>query len=424
MRTISAIIIAALSGALAVPPAFGQIGIVPGRDVAPPNPYFDSVETTFRLDAGLVAIPDPGENLENQLLFDVSAGVELEVLTENGRRWGVVGALRAERDSGRRGWGGRIGNCPPGTGDCATVLVAGVAHAVRNPVSGFHTSGAGGADDTRLAVEEAYGFVHTGWGELRLGYGAGAADIDAERGPTAFRLSRADGGRVDLTGLSGARTTNMTSGRSPKIMFRSIQLGQVSSVGVGRVTVSYTPAVRECGVDVCASEYGPAGLLSPVFDDVVELGGRYEIHRGEHEFAASVGYALGQDATDRAGFDHIRTVDFGLSWRRGDWRAGARWLRSNSGATGDGDYEAWSISGGYEIGDWLAALEFAVFSDDLVHVDGRSAQLSASKLLGDRWVVGGGLQAAEREDPVISLGGRRRVLLENTQLFVELGWQF
>jgi hypothetical protein len=424
MRTISAIYIAALSGALAGPPAFGQAATGPYSTDDAAHSRFDNIETEFRFDAGVVVLFDADDRVDESVLFDVSAGFDLEVLTDDGRRWGVVTTLRGERDSGRRAWGGRVGDCAPGQADCPVLMVAGQPHPVQSPVSGLRTTGPVADEGTRFAVEEAYAYLHTGWGELRAGYGAGAADVDAEKGPTAFRLSRADGGRVDLSGLSGARTRNGTSGRALKLLFRSIPLGQVSTIGVGRVLASYTPAVRDCGVDLCAREYGPAGMLSPVFNDVVEVALRYEIHRGESEFAASLGHSWGQDATGRPGFQSIQTADFGLSWRNGPWQAGARWLRSNSGVVASGDYEAWSVSVGVESGSWLTTFEYADFSDDLAHSDGATAQLSASRLLGDRWVMGGGVQASRREEPVLTTIGRQSIALEDTRLFAEVGWQF
>ncbi|WP_339746297.1 hypothetical protein [uncultured Maricaulis sp.] len=357
-------------------------------------------------------------------MFDVDAELKLETFTASGQRWGFVLGGRLERDSGRRAWGGRVGNCPAGSGDCATILVDGTPRGVRAASSGFQSAVTEADEGTRIALQSGYGYLDIGWGELRMGYGAGAADLDPASGPTAFRLSRADGGRVDLTGLSGARTRNLTSGVSPKLVYRSIAVGQSSSIGSLRIALSFTPRVRDCGVDACAWRAGPAGLLSPVSDDVWEFGGRYEIRRGEHEFAASLGLSEGAEATGLAGFAGISTRDVGLRWTHGGLSAGARWLRSNNGVASDGAYEAWSVSAALEQGPWLTALELARFSDDLVHVDGQTVQLSASRLVGEHWVVGGGIQAASRDDPVTGPLGRSETRLNGSAIFLELGWQF
>ena len=413
-RTSSAILVAALSGTLAGPPAFSQST----------SETTTGFEAQFRLDLGSVWRAGDGTDLSSDLLFDLDAELELENFTRSGRRWGFVLGGRIERDSGRRAWGGRVGDCPPASADCAGIPVGGSMRAVRSASSGFQSAVTESSDGTRIALQSGYGFVDIGWGELRLGYGAGAADLDVAGGPSAFRLSRADGGRVDLTGLSGARTRNLVSGNSPKLVFRSIALGQASSVGSVRLSSSFTPRVRDCGVDACAWQDGPAGLLSPVFNDVWELGGRYQIQRGEHEFSVSLGLGEGSEASGLAGFAGISMRDAGFLWTHGPFSAGARWLRSNNGIASNGDYEAWSVSAAFEQGPWLTALELARFSDDLIHVDGETVQLSTSRLVGEHWVIGGGLQATRREDPIVTPLGREQISLSGSALFIELGWQF
>ncbi len=424
IRTFSAILVAALSGSLAGPPALAQMAQSPDLSSRSSVQPASGFQPELRLDIGSAWLAGIDAAPSSDFLFDLDAELQLETYTDSGRRWGFVLGGRVEQDSGRRAWGGRVGDCPPGLADCASTSVAGTARAVRAGSSGFQSATAGASDPTRVALQSGYGYVDIGWGELRAGYGSGAAVLDAERGPTAFRLSRADGGRVDLTGLSGARTINLSSGYSPKLVFHSIALGQASTIGSFRLATSFTPRVRDCGVDHCAWGDGPAGLVSPVFDDVWEIGARYEIRRGDNAFAFSLGASEGSEATGLAGFSGISTRDAGFSWSRGAMSAGARWLRSNNGIAADGSYEAWSISTAWEQGPWLTSLELARFSDDLVHVDGKTVQLSSSRLVGERWVVGGGVQASTRDDPVLTPAGRDEIRLEGAAIFAELGWQF
>lgn len=413
-RTSSAILVAALSGILAGPPALSQTTI--GAT--------DGDQPELRIDVGAVWLSGSDAAASSEILYDIDAELEFESFTDSGRRWGFVLGARIERDSGRRAWGGRVGDCPAGLGDCASTLVDGSVRPVRSTASGFQSAVPGYGDGTRIALQSGYGFLDIGWGEVRAGYGPGAADLDAARGPSAFRLSRADSGRVDLTGLSGARTRNLSSGNAFKLVYRSIAIGQSSSVGSLRIASSFTPRIRDCGVDHCAWQAGPAGSVSPVFDNVWEFGARYEILRGENEFAFSLGLSEGAEASGISGFTGLSTQDAGFHWSRGSFSAGARWLQSNNGIGSDGGYEAWSVSVAMEQGSWLTALELAQFSDDLVHVDGRTVQLSASRLIGERWVLGGGIQAARREEPVVTLSGREQIELTATAIFVELGWQF
>lgn len=415
MRTISAILIAALSSVLAGPPAFARDGNSSASDE-------DSGAPRLRLDAGTVVRAGDGDAA---ILFDFDGSLEFERFTRTGRRYGLVVGGRLERDKGRRGWGGLAGDCPAGSADCATASDAsGADRPLLAPVSGFRSAGPADGERTRGAIDAAYVFYDTGWGELRAGYGPGAARLDAVSGPAAFRLTRADGGRVNTGLLSGARTANPSSGQDPKLVFRSVALGQESSVGTLRLSASYTPAVRNCGVDICAREYGPAGLLSPVSDDVAELGLHYAVRRGGHEWEFGLGTARGGDATGRPGFIGIETHDAGLAWSHGAWSAGVRGLVSNNGLAGDRGYTAWSASGGYETGSWLFTLEYAGFSDDAVHVDGAGWQAGGSRLIGERWLLGGGVQAMRRREPILTPSGRRQRELDALTAFVELGWQF
>lgn len=413
-RTNSAISIAALSAALAAPPAFS----FQSAD------EFSETQTELRVDVGAVLSLGSEHKDDPAFLYDIETEFEFERLTESGRRWGLVAGGRAERDLGRRAWGGRVGDCPAGVADCATVSGAPVSLPGQGGFSGFHTAGPETSDAFRLGIEEAYFYAHTGWGEVRLGYGPGAAQLDAARGPTAFRLSRADNGRVDVTGLSGARTLNVSSGYSPKLVFRSIELGQVSTIGLFRVSASYTPRVRDCGVDVCFREYGAAGLVRPVSDQVVEFAGHYEVRRDAFTLEASFGFSEGSDATDRPGLDGLSTQDAGVKLQHGALQFGARWLRSNNGLASNGSYEAIAVSAGYESGPWLTTIEWAGYSDDFVHSSGSTTQVSASRLIGERWVAGVGVQRSDRSEPVVAPAGRRSVEPEATAVFVELGWRF
>jgi len=407
VRTSSATLLAALSGALAAPPAFPQ-----SAASTPFQSVLETAEPRLDIDAGSVA--RSGEDADNPL-FDVDFSLTMEGFTDAGRRAGLVLGGRVERDSGRRARGGLAGDCPPGTGDCGSL---------EGPVSEFRSAGSADGTRTRTALEEAYLYYDTGWGELRLGYGPGAAQLDAVGGPAAFRLSRADGGRVNTDGLAGPGTANLASGWSPKIVFRSVALGQETSVGTLRASASFTPQVRDCGVDVCHREYGPAGLVGPVFDNMAEFGLRYAVRRGEHGFELSLGAASGEEASGRPGFDRIVTWDAGLSWRHGAWSAGLRGLVSDNGLAGERGHQAWAASAGYESGPWLYTVEYAGFSDDAVHVDGTTWQIAGSRLVGERWLAGGGLRVSERSEPFLLPSGRVQQRREAMTAFLELGWQF
>jgi len=390
---------------LTAPPTFSQ-----------DNSGFDA-ETRWQFDAGAVVVL--GEDDQAELLGDFEARLDWEAITSEGRRWGFVLAGRVERDPSRTGWGGRVGQCPAGQADCAD---DGSGNALRGVTSGLQAGADESFDDFRGALTLAYGFAHFGYGEVRLGYGDGAARLDAVAPPTSFRLSRADNGRVDLTGLSASRTFNYASGQSPKLVFRSIALGQTRTIGSFRGSLSYTPTADGCGVDVCDYQDGPIGVSVPQIEDVLELGGLYEIQRGETDVSFSIGYATGSAEPAGPALTDLQVLDAGLRFDRNGWSGGVRWLHSNNAT--DGDYEALSASLAREQGDWLYALEWAGFSDNTVHADGQTLQLGASKLIGDHWLAGLGLQYGERDEARVTPAGRRAETVDSTTFFIELGWRY
>lgn len=386
---------------------------------APPTFSQDtsSAQSSLQIDAGLVLALNDGE--QSDVFADLEARLEWENITREGRRYGFVLAGRAERDPNRAGWGGSAGTCPDGIADC---VGDGSGNVIRGASSGLFASQSGQFNPLRGALTEAYGYVHMGYGEVRVGYGDGAARLDAVVPPTAFRLSRADNGRVDITGLSSSRTYNYASGQAPKIVLRSIALGQARSVGSFRGSFSYTPEASGCGVDYCDHAPDAPGVLSTDIENIVEAGLSYELHRGDTELSFSLGYASGQAVSAVPVFEDLDVIDAGMRVQRGAWSGGVRWLSGNN-ATG-GDYEALSASIARESGDWLHALEWSNFGDNTVHADGQSIQIGGSKLIGDHWLAGVGLQFSERQEAIITQQGRRHLERDSTTFFLEVGWRY
>ncbi len=391
---------------------------------APPTFSQDSsnAETSLQIDAGLVFALNEADHAD--VLADLEARFEWETITRQGRRYGFVLAGRAERDPNRIAWGGSAGACPDGVADCAG---DGSGNVLRGATSGLYAAPTGTADLLRGELIQAFGYVHMGYGEIRLGYGDGAARLDAVAPPTAFRLSRAETGRVDLSELSASRSYNYASGQAPKIILRSISLGQARSIGSFRGSLSFTPEAGGCGVDYCDHASGTNGVLAAEIDNVIEAGAFYELHRGETELSFSFGYASGgytpgQSAPAPTIFRDLEVWDAGIHVQRGAWSGGARWLSSNN-ATG-GDYEVLSASVARESGDWLYAVEWSKFGDNTVHADGQTIQVGGSKLVGDHWLAGIGLQHSERQDAVTTPLGRRAVEHDSTTIFLEIGWRY
>ena len=420
-RTTSAILFAALSGTLAGPPASAQDADFPDYD---PFAADDVSVVSWRADIGLVLLAGDMPDGDAEVLADIELGFDFETFTEAGRRWGFVLTGHAERDLTGNSHGGRVGDCPPGTGDCAAAGPNGSPMTPIAPGSGLFSGGSGSSDRVRAMISDAYLFADTGWGELRLGYGSGAARLDPVGGPAAARLVRADGGHLQAGGRTAIRTETPFSGHDPKLVFRSIALGQETSVGTIRVAASYTPEVSQCGVDYCPRRTGETGQVSAISTDVAELSVTYNLRRGEHQWAFSAATSKADGVDGVVGFEPISSLDAGLSWCWNDWLAGGRWQRSNNGVAADGDLETWSASIGLEQGDWLTAVEYAAFSDDFIHADGETWQAAASRLVGESGLVAFGIQSVTTQEPFIRASGRTRQSDRSTTAFVELGWRY
>ncbi len=425
-RTTSAIFFAALSGTLAGPPAFSQSPVFPDNPTSSTADPFDlgtEHSLVWRADLGLVLLAGETPAERPAWLGNAELGVEFESFTQSGRRWGWVLAGRAERDLSRSAHGGLAGSCPAGSGDCAALSTGQAATPIAAD-SGLYSDGAEAGDRVRGMISNAYMFADTGWGEMRLGYGPGAARLDPVGGPATARLIRADGGHLLAAVTDAIRTESHLSGHDPKLVFRSIALGQEASVGTLRASFSFTPEVSQCGVDFCPRQTGPGGQVGSVSEAVSELALTYDIRRGPHEWAASIAtsQAGGVDGPD--GFEPVSSVDAGLSWRWQDWRAGGRWRRSNNGVAGPGALEAWSVSAGWEQGAWLTTLEYAASSDDFIHRDTAIWQAATSRLVGEHGLVAFGLQSGETSSPVLTGTGRSRVEADHVTAFIELGWRY
>jgi len=317
----------------------------------------------------LLALPDTGET-DQSALADLLLRTEAERFFQSGLRAGIELDVGWRRDNGREGVG------------------------LQGPVGGAFTGRVFSAADPagpRGDLTTAGVFVRGGWGELRAGRGAGAADRDASSPALPFRLLRADGGLVDPSGRNVVRTRNMLTGRAAKISIRSQRLFGL------RAGVSYTPEPDACGLDACA----PQGQA---FEHGIEAAFSFEhLFRGpDLRVEASVEAAAAQRADTLAVIGGLTAEDpwarsGRLALSRGAWSLGAAALVSNDGLSG-GAYTAVSGFLSREAGDWLAALEAGAADSDLSGEESRVVQFGASRLIGDHWVAGGALSWSARED--------------------------
>ncbi len=302
------------------------------------------------------------------VFFDAGARIEAERFLENGWRIGFESGYRGRRDDGRRGVGlsGQAGGAFSGRA--------------------FDPDDPSGA---RGDLETAALFLRTGWGELRAGRDEGAAAREAAQPLLPLRLHRLDLLRLDPSGRNLVRTRNTLTGRAAKLTVSSRRFFGV------RASASWTPEPDDCGLDAC-----PPRSLD--LENGVELGASFDhVFRGSGlAVLASVEAASAQRGPDAAVTPGLEGEDpWALSGRfavsRGGWSAGVSALETNDGFA-SGGYAAIAGFLAYERGDWLAALEAGDAASDLSGEDGRRVQASASRLIGDHWVAGGGLAWSRR----------------------------
>lgn len=376
----------------------------------------EAIEFDAALKADAVARLGSETGREQGLLGDVTLEIGAESITEGGLRFGAAGTVRAQADEGRRGFARQVGDCPGVLADCPATEGRGLA----GLLTGLHSVPGLDTEAVDLAVEAAYLYVKTGFFEVRLGRGPGAAVLEADPLPGAFRLTRADGSLVDPEGLALARTANTLSTNSAKMLIQSRRLAGF------RASASYTPRADHCGVDVCRPDTGPQGPVFAEVENVAEAGLSFD-HRfraSGQRWTASITAGRGEAAGPfAAAFEDPWAASARLVWSRGPVSAGLGALLSNDGVQ-DGDYRAWSASASYERGAWLSAIEWAAADSDLVSGTGWTLQLGASRLFENGAVAGFGLRHGEQTAPEGPAAARRRDTRARSSVFIETGLRF
>ena len=137
--------------------------------------------------------------------------VEASAITDGGMEYGVNLEVREDYDRFRRGFGGRVGDCPPGIEGCNGTLVAGVPTGLRGHTSQFYTTGPSNATETQVALESAHLFLRTAYGDVTAGWDDGSAYLFSLGAPSLL-IVNASNSAVDFTGLDSVKTVNDASG--------------------------------------------------------------------------------------------------------------------------------------------------------------------------------------------------------------------
>lgn len=358
----------------------------------------------------------PEDGWSDDTIADAEIEAEASAITDGGLEYGVVLGARAQYDAYRRGFGGRLPDCPAGTAGCS-----GTAASLRGHTSGFYSAGDDIAKDAQVALESAHIFLRSAYGDVTLGRDDGAAYLFSLGAPTLLAVG-ASNSPVDYTGYDSVKTVNDASGFSEKITYTSPRLlGDQIGVGV-QFGASYALDADVCGVDYCNGKT-VAGVIQPEIEDVFELGVALD-RTFENGMSVEVTgtYARGSEASGFAGLDDLESFGTGIELGYGDWTLGGSYLQSNNGLL-DGDYTA------YDAGlTWKpSALGFTL---GYGHAEDKNVGLTSDQgTFGvtydfKKFTLGTGVQYVDRD--VNGLVGGLPTTLDQkaTSVFVQGGFKF
>lgn len=351
---------------------------------------------------------------------DAALRGEVSAITGGGLEYGAGLELRGQYDKYRRGFGGRVGDCPPTLAGCASTLVGVTPTSVRGHTSQFYTSGPGNAEEGEFALEGAYLFLRSAYGDLTLGRDDGSAYLFSLGAPTLLAVG-ASNSSVDYTGLDSVKTVNDASGFSEKIAYTSPRLlGDTVGVGV-QFGVSYALDADACGVDYCVRTNGDdaSGAFGPDLKNVIEAGISLD-RKFDNGFSveATATYAIATEDSGLAGFDDLRAMGLGLELGYGDFVLAGSYLDSNNGLD-DGDYTAWDTGLTWKPSQLGFTLGYGQARDKNINLKSDQAVFGVSYDWNDHYRLGTGVQYIEREVP-FNVGGIVTPTKEKaTSIFVE-----
>jgi len=362
-----AILFSALSAVLAAAPAHSFQNSEDMTD------RLDAVEFRLRADAALVfAAGSYGGNI----LADLDTRFEWEAISQNGWRWGLEFGLHAQSDIPREGFANSAGQ----------VLTT----RRRSLATGRYRGGSGQAGRRAFAIEHLNVFLKAGWGEWRVGLTPGAAQVEAINLPTGSAYLRLDGGPLGLGRNVLTRTINAGAGFGPSLVYSTPRI-----IGF-RASASFAPQARYCAVDLCLADAITGGAGSGSFENMFEAGLSFDHSFAEAgQFEAALNLTTG-DPLSVEFTDDYAAIGAELRWSRDGLSLGVSSLWANNAISG-GEYQAVAIATRYDIGDWSFGAELAASEDDYLQESENAAQLTLSRLVGDRFTVTFGLHSTKRE---------------------------
>ena len=358
----------------------------------------------------------PDDGWSDDTIADAEIEVEVSAVTDGGLEYGVVLGGRAQYDQFRRGFGGRLPDCPAGTVGCS-----GETESLRGHTSGFYSSGEDIAKDAQAAVESAHIFLRSAYGDVTLGRDDGAAYLFSLGAPTLLAVG-ASNSPVDYTGFDSVKTVNDASGFAEKITYTSPRLlGDQIGLGV-QLGVSYALDGDVCGVDYCNSK-NIVGVNQPDIEDIVEVGLALDRTFDNGLRAELTGtYARGSEKSGVAGLDDLNSYGAGLEFGYADWTLGGSFLQSNNGLQ-DGDYTAYDVGVTWKPSALGFSLGYGHAEDDNVGLTSDQGTFGVTYDF-KKFTLGTGVQYVDRDVNGVTAGIPTTLNQKATSLFVQGGFKF
>lgn len=388
---------------------------------------FGNLQTTVSGQAkvGVAAVDRSGADVTAESIVDLDVRGEVSAITEGGLEYGAGLRVRAQRDRYRRGFGGLVGDCPAGIADCTSVLVGANTRPVKGHTAQFYTGGPDSRRESELALEGAYLFLRSAYGDLVVGRDDGSAYLFSIGAPSLVAVN-ASNSSLDYTGLDSVKTLNDASGFAEKIAYTSPRLlGDTVGVGI-QIGLSYAPNARACGVDYCVKSNltGAVEPFAPEIKNIFEVGLALDRKFANGLSAELTGtYAHGSEDSGLAAFDSLDSYGLGLELKYQDFIFGTSFLKSNNGFAGQGDYIAYDAGLTWKPSKLGFTASYGHADDDIAHITSDQGVFAVSYDMGEIR-LGTGVQYIKRDVPIITPSGRAKHKEDATALFIEAGVEF
>jgi len=374
---------------------------------------------------GVAAVDRSNADVTAESIVDLDARLEVSAITDGGLEYGAGLRARAQRDRHRRGFGGLVGDCPAGVADCASVVVGTNTRSVKGHTSQFYNSGNDDRRETDVALEGAYLFLRSSYGDFVVGRDDGSAYLFSIGAPSLVSVN-ASNSPVDYTGLDSVKTFNDASGFAEKIAYTSPRLlGDTVGVGV-QLGLSYAPNARACGVDYCVKSNTANALdpFAPQIENVFEAGLALDRKFANGLSAELTGtYARGSEDSGLATFESLQSYGLGLELKYSEFTFGTSYLKSNNGFAGQGDYTAYDAGVTWKPSNWGFTASYGHADDDIANMTSDQGVLALSYDLG-KVRLGTGVQYVRRDVPLVVGAVRTKEKEDAAALFIEAGIDF